>query len=156
MHLKRWTLRLVASACVAASMVVISGGTPARAAAGYELQHFVTHKCLLADHAVVISGKCGVPNQRWNRPYVAADPYRPLENAATGRCLAGRVNLAVTIEMCDFADEHQLWKLVDTGGGYYRLENKFLGLYVSTDFSQQVYLWNVVDNQKWGLNYFVA
>jgi hypothetical protein len=134
-------------------MVVIGGGAPARAAAGYELRHFVTGKCLLADYANVISGNCGVANQRWNFPYIAAEPYRPLQNTATGRCLAGRVNFAVTIEVCDFADQHQWWRLVHAGGGFYRLENKFLGLYVSTDYSQLVYLWNLVDNQKWGLNY---
>ena len=83
---------------------------------------------------------------------IDSDTYR-LRNRATGRCLGA---LATTVAEADYhAMPHQLWRIVDAGGGYAWFVNVASGLVLASNGSAVTLASASTDTaQQWQLSFF--
>ncbi|WP_405059865.1 RICIN domain-containing protein [Kribbella sp. NBC_01505] len=131
--------------------VVVPSGT-AFAASG-KVQSAATGRCLAADYANVYTyAGCNVANQIWAFDLVGSPP--PLKvrirNLATGQCLANLDYFRVYMVACNSGQAGLTWLQLadpDHSASYYKNINT--NKYLSTDYSNKVYLADAVSNQSW-------
>ncbi|UYZ63629.1 RICIN domain-containing protein [Hymenobacter weizhouensis] len=71
------------------------------------------------------------PAQQWRLADAASSGYKTLTNQSSGKAADLGTNAAVVQKPASASRAGQQWKLVDVGGGYFKLENKSSGLVLS-------------------------
>jgi hypothetical protein len=158
MNLWSSTIRRLAAAatlCLAGTAVAVGPATSANALGRpgtFEVKNVATGLCLVADYAATYSWPCGTYNQRWivRRADTPDQMTYTMQNLATRQCLAAdKSGQVFTVTFCDPEDRSQQWYTYSTGCPGYFLQNVDVGLFLSTDFSRDVYLAGETHNQRW-------